>query len=215
MKCVWSLLFLLSLANLAKAQTPAPVDPVAPAPSPAAEAPLLTTASTPLSESIFLDVKDLGTNLSSSSNWRSVWGSYSKNVTRARALEINLRNPAKIPGEYVVEWYFFATPVRGGRRFLFDRETKNVSLPPGGSEKATVVSDELQTRSVRYSYDYYYYGHSHKSGTKPEGWLVTVSANKKVIRMKSSGAALDTLYKNTAEFQTLITPVEGKSNNRD
>ena len=169
--------------------------------------PGLGTPTVPLSESVFLDVKDLGTNLSSSENWRSYWGSYSKNTTRARGLEISLRNPAKIPGEYVVDWYFFAVPVRGGgKRVLFDSDTKVVALPPGGMQKATVISDTLESRSIHYNYDYYYYRSNFKSGTKPEGWIVTVSAGGKVIRVKTSGSQLDELYKRTDEFNAMRTP---------
>jgi hypothetical protein len=160
----------------------------------------------PLSQSVFVDVKDLGSNVSSSTNWRSVWGSYSKDVTRARALEITLRNSAKLPGEFLVEWYFFAVPARGGKRFLFDRGSKPVTMAPGAIEKATVVSDELNSSRSHYTYDYYSYSRTHKSGTRPEGWIVAVSAGGKLLRVKTSSAQIEELYKKSDEFKALVEP---------
>lgn len=195
--------FLVIICAAVSLSAQAPLTSVAPAENePTTETPK------PLSQSVFLDVKDLGTNLASNENWRSVWGSYSKSVTRARGLEISLRNPAKVPGEYVVDWYFFATSVRGGKRFLFDRDSKAITLPPGGIQKATVISDTLKSHTTRYAYDYYYYNSSYKSGTKPEGWIVTVSVGGKVIRVKTSGAQLDELYKKTDEFMAMQQPTK-------
>ncbi|MEO7931788.1 MAG: hypothetical protein ABIT76_01385 [Chthoniobacterales bacterium] len=174
---------------------------------PPAATPTPLPAGAATSQSVFLDVKDLGTNVSSSENWRSVWGSYSKNVTRARALEIVLRNPAKLPGEFVVEWYFFAIPARGGKRFLSGRDTKTIQMAPGGTEKATVVSDALDSTTAHYSGDYYYYNSSYKTGSKPEGWIVTISTGGKMIRLKSSSAQLEEIYKKTDDFKVLL---EGK-----
>jgi hypothetical protein len=209
----FSLFFGLTLTAASLfAQAPDVLPTPRPSPSPTVATPGMNATTSeaepmPLSQSVFLDVKDLGTNLSSNANWRSVWGSYSKDTKRARGLEISLRNPAKIPGEYLVSWYFFATSVRGGKRFLFDLDKKNITLGPGGSEKATVISDTLQSQTVHYAYDDYYYNYHYKSGNKPEGWIVTVSVAGNVIRVKTSGAQLEELYKKTEEFQAMLEAV--------
>ncbi len=195
MRCIFFCLVSLWLLNVVATQ--AQESTVAP-PS----APLPVSVAT--SQSIFLDVKDLGTNVSTSKNWCSVWGSYSKNVTRARALELTLRNPSKLPGEFLVEWYFFAKPAQGGKRFLSGSDAKTINIAPGGIEKATVVSDTLNSSATHYASDYYDYSTTYKTGSKPEGWIVTVSTGSKMICLKTSSAQLEEIYKKPDQFKTLV-----------
>lgn len=161
-------------------------------------------AAAPLSQSIFLDVRDLGNDVSTSTHWKTTWGSYSQSQQRVRALELLLRNPAKVPGEYLIEWYFFASPARGGKRVLHDHDSKTIPLAPGGLERATLISAEYNSHTTRYSSAYYHQS-TYKYGSKPDGWAVRVKINGKIIRTKTSGAIIDDILKKAETFEASVT----------
>ncbi len=153
------------------------------------------------SKSVFIEAVESTGGSQTTDHWRSVYGGYNKTRTATRELGITIRNMSALPGQFDIEWYFVGKPASGGRRFLYDKGSKQILLEPGKFERFAVESKELSSRSVR---DYYYSGYNYKSGDKADGWIIRAKVGEEVVRVKASNPQLEQLEKNKEEFARFV-----------
>ncbi len=153
------------------------------------------------SKSAYIEAVESAGDSRTTDHWRSVYGSYSKTKAGTRELGITVRNMSALPGQFEIEWYFVGKPANGGRRFLYDKGTRPVTLAPGAFERFAVESKELSSRNTRAGY---YYGYNYKSGDKADGWIIRAKVGDEVVRVKASNPQLEQLEKNKEEFSRFV-----------
>ncbi len=120
-------------------------------------------------------------------------------------LEITIRNVSAQPDTTKLEWYFFAKPVDNSREFLNDSGSREIQVNAAGEEKVTVESKETSMTSKRETKAKF--GTTSlgsitesKSGTKASGWIVRLISDDKVLAVRASAPALETMGRNPANI---------------
>lgn len=124
------------------------------------------------------------------------------------ALEITARNFSPQPDEVQLECYFFAAPVNGTKEFIFDSNTKTLTLQGGENQISTVESKEVTSTTVKSmvtadGYNTSAFSRVEQSGNKLKGWLVRLIADGKVIQIRASQSKYEDLGRNDTALNAL------------
>jgi hypothetical protein len=108
----------------------------------------------------------------SETEWKTSWGTFSKNYLNKRLLVINLRKLGPGDSSVTVKWYFIGrTAGPQGKMFIYDFGERTGSIAEGGvlikPYSKELVFNREQTSSRG----------SQSSGAKPWGWAVFVEQN--------------------------------------
>ena len=195
-----SLVLIFGVALCGQGQTPATLPPGTSSP---------TTPGAPVatSKSVFLDAVESTGSSTTVNHWRDISGNYSQTKITSKELAITVRNMSQLPGEFEIEWYFFGKPANGTGRFVYDKGSKKISVPPGAFQKLPVESKELSANTIR---DYYWYGYTYSSGDKADGWVIRAKVGDEVIRVKASNPLLEQMASDPDGFTKLTSKTKGK-----
>lgn len=127
---------------------------------------------------IYLAVKPGKTTRDSEKRWHTDKGSYRKDYSESKAIEITVRNNTRIDQTCTVEWFFVAEPLGSGEEWIYDEGSKLIPLRAGQESVFEVRSGEVRARDISVEFA----NAREKAGGKYDGYLVLVHSGGKVIR---------------------------------
>jgi hypothetical protein len=134
---------------------------------------------------IHLSVKPGKTNRDSAKRWHTDNGSYRKDFSESKAIEIRVRNNGATDQVCTVEWFFVAEPLDGGEEWIYDSGKKVVPLAAGEEKEFEVVSGEVLARDVKVEFA----NAREQAGGEYDGYLVVAHAGGEVDGLVCSKAS--------------------------
>jgi hypothetical protein len=133
------------------------------------------------------------------SEWRTDYGSYAKDFSRAIAVEVSLSNLRAEPVDLTVEYLFIGKTLKGSHRFIFDRKVIDVTL----DKKQHYTGMELSARLDASVQNYEALGEKYAEGGKIEGYIVRVLHGEKVVKVEASSQPLKNIGQSQLEVEAL------------
>lgn len=141
----------------------------------------------PPAPAVYLQVKRLTTAKETSVNWKTSYGSYDKEFSRALAISIFLRNMQKEPAPVTLEWFFIAKELSTRQQYIFDKGAEELVLDHARPYQTNKISMPITAQVQRYMS----LGMSEKSGSQISGYLVRVRAADKILAVDASSKPLE------------------------
>jgi hypothetical protein len=128
-------------------------------------------------------------------------------------LAVEVRNLGRGSDPATVEWIFLAGSVNGGDPFILNRNSRQVALPPGQTEKFEISSSEVASKTTR-KLDISTTSSSTttlqtstasatRSGNVLKGWLVRLKAGDRVVAVRASSPSLESIARDDAALGAL------------
>jgi hypothetical protein len=133
----------------------------------------------------YVRVEDGGGTRDRKTTWKTDYGSFEKEFSQKRRIDIKIRNNSHEEKTYIVEWYFIGEDLDGKDKWVFDWDKKEVTLKPRKKTEFTVSSKAITGTDEKYAL----LDRREKTGGKYDGYLVTVREGDKFIEKVSSKRA--------------------------
>jgi hypothetical protein len=148
------------------------------------------------------------------SNWRTSWGSFSKDLGNKRVLVVNMKVHGQFDPRILVHWYFVGRDLSTNKLTVYSSGERPAVVGTGGAE-LLIASSEIRMKSEREnippregSISYGNYGSvavqyggktmpTKKSGVSPYGWTLIVSQNGRIV---GETASMPDLVKWTRDY---------------
>lgn len=104
-------------------------------------------------------------------DWRTSWGSFSKDLINSRVLVISMRKLGDGTGPVNVRWYFIGRDFDKDRLMIYDSGESNGEIALGGIVLAPTSKELVKNTTQRFLHG------RRVSGQIPWGWAVFVSQN--------------------------------------
>jgi len=151
--------------------------------------------------SLSLDAKTVAAKKSVRDDYKTDYGSYDKSFSRARDIEITLRNLGRTPFDVVITTHFIGKFTASNERLILSSRDEPVKIQPNTTQKVTASSGAIEGKDLKLSLA----GVRDASGARIEGWIVLVreTATKKLLCCKGSDSHLDALARTPGELEKL------------
>ena len=135
---------------------------------------------------VTIKVKSSKKKSASRDRYNNIHGASDKDYVRYQTLDIKLRNMMRHEENFTLEWYFIAKKLNVKQSWISDRGKEKIFLPALGTLETEKESEPLDSRVVKGIYV-----SNHKSGSKPEGYLVIVRDGTDIVTVEASPKYLE------------------------
>jgi hypothetical protein len=133
------------------------------------------------------------------------------------SLELKVRNLSAQPASAEFEWYFVANWTGPGGQYVWSNGSRSVSLGAGAEQKETLQSTELVETTSRWTTSKTttdssgnsrteVTGHMKKEGARPQGWIVRMFVDGKLVRVQGSSPEFEKVGYDAQKLAALQAP---------
>ena len=153
------------------------------------------------STSLSLDAKTVAAKKSVRDDFKTDYGSSDKSFSRARDIEITLRNLGRSPYDVIVATHFIGKFTASNDRLILRSRDDPAKIQPNTTQKFSASSGFVEGTDLKLSL----IGVRDVSGARIDGWIVLVrdATTKKLLCCKASEAHLDVLARTPGELEKL------------
>jgi len=151
-------------------------------------------------EAVYLQTKINTKVKSTTTNWKTDYGSTDKDYSRSMSITINLRNMQTDNSRVRLEWYFVAKDLSNKKQWIFDYDAQEIEIDEAIPIVLIKTSNNLEASVQRYVA----LNERSNSGSKIDGYIVRVTIEDRILAVNASSKPLEKVARENVSLRDVF-----------